>query len=457
VSGARLASAVVSPPGMAVLTAAIGFGVAALAARVPDVAVGLVMAPIVSGAIVACVIRCARRRPGAFLAPTLIAGFVLRLMMVTAHLVIGFVIYAGAMDFIGWWGLALTIWDIVMDRPRPDVFMTTSQWFGDNFPYWTQATTPSLILLTMGFVGPNIAAVFMVGAALSAVAAYWFYRSLESVAPDAESRHRYAKLILLFPSFAFWSVLLGKDVWTLFFMGLATYCFALTVERLRVLPLIGFGGALVMTALLRPHIGAVLALGGVCALVFRPLPVSGPTLYLKPLLRVAILGGAALVMLQIGRTFIGSVGVTALTLEALSARAYATHAGFASEGAGAALPLALASGSPTDLLKFLPFGIFTLLFRPFIWEAHNPIALATALENLVFTALVVWRLGSFRYGFHLARARPFLTYVAVVMLAGSAVLCVEWNLGALVRHRAMVLPFLFMFLALPRKRPDAER
>jgi hypothetical protein len=437
---------------MTLLTPLVGFALAALAARTPDFAVGMVMTPIVVSAIVALTVAVARRHPDPFLAPTLRAGCVMRLAMVGAHLFIGFVVYGGAMDFVGWWGLAFQVWAIVTDPEKLDLFLTADQWSDDYFQFRSQLTTPALILLTMGFVGPNIVAVFVVGAALSAVTAYWFYLSFEAVAPDVEGRRLYAKLIFLFPSFAFWSVLLGKDVWTLFFMGLATLCVARATERPRVLPLVGFGLALFMVTLLRPHIGAVLALGAMCAFAFRPLPLSGPTLYLRPLLRMAILGGAALVLLQIGRTTIGSVGVTALTLEALSERAYLTHEGFASEGTGAALPVALASGSPTDLLKFLPFGMFTLLFRPFVWEAHNVVALMTALENVVFTALVVWRLGSFRHGFRLARTRPFLIFAAVAMLAGTAVLCVEWNLGALVRHRAMVLPFLFMFLALPRTR-----
>ena len=45
-------------------------------------------------------------------------------------------------------------------------------------------------------------------------------------------------------------------------------------------------------------------------------------------------------------------------------------------------------------------------------------------------------------------------FVIVAFLATSVVLAFDWNLGATQRHRTMVLPFLFMLLALPRGRGE---
>jgi hypothetical protein len=425
----------------------------------PDVVVGLVLAPPVVAGILTLALRHVRRHPDEFLKGRFIAGVVVRFVMVGMHLVIGYVIYKGAMDFVGWWGLAFSVWDIFTDANARAAFFGSGGWYDDNFQNRLQVTTAALILLTMGLVGTNIVAIFVVASTLAAVAAYWFYRSFETVAPDVGSRRRYAWLIFLFPSFTFWSVMLGKDVYIIIFMGLATLMLARLLERIRLPTLLAFGFALVMVTFLRPHIGAVLGLAAVAAFVARPLPLSGPTVILRPLIRAVIAGGVALGFVQVARRTFSAIGMASLSIEALAERAYETHQGFATSGGGAALELALASASPWDVAKFLPFGVFTLLFRPFVWEAHNAIAFATALENAAFMGLVAWRLRSFWYGVRLARTRPLMVYALVGMLAGAVVLSVEWNLGALVRHRAMVMPFVFMFLALPRERgaPLPER
>ncbi len=446
----RLLAVAVSRPALILIGPALMAVIGITAGYAPDVAMGVMMAPLLTAAIVACVALAVRRRPDAFVLQPFLLGVGMRFAMVAMHLFIGFIVYNRAVDFIGWWALTDNVWDILTTPAKLGYFLTADSWFDDNFQSRLQLATPSMILLMMGFVGPNIVAIFVVCGALSVVAAYWYYRAFESVAPDAASRRRYVWLIFVFPSFAFWSVLLGKDVWIIFFMAFATLCFSRAIEHVRALPVLGFCFALVMITLLRAHISAVLALAAVCAIVVRPLPVSGPTLFLLPLMRVGIIAAAAGLFAQVGRLMLSSVGVAALTLEALGERAHMAHQGFVTEGGGAALPVALASGSPTDLLKFLPIGIGTLLFRPFPWEAHNAMALATSVENVAFIALVVWRIRSLWYAVRAARTQPLFVFAFVSALAGAAVLCVEWNLGAMVRHRAMILPFLFMLLSLPR-------
>lgn len=42
-------------------------------------------------------------------------------------------------------------------------------------------------------------------------------------------------------------------------------------------------------------------------------------------------------------------------------------------------------------LVFLLGAMFTFLFRPLVFEAHNLVALAAALEGTLLLALVLWR------------------------------------------------------------------
>lgn len=443
-----------SGPAMTVIAVGGALAMALFAAALPDAALGIALAPIVVTGLTWLVARRVRAHTDvAFLQGPFWAGVVLRVLAVGAQLAIGFLLYRGQVDFVGYWEHAQQLVDRVVVDGRVDLLFDTA--FIDYY-FVTRSTFVLAVVLTlmMLIVGPNIVALFLLGVPVSAAGAYLFYRAFEPLAPDAASRRRYALMLFLFPSLAFWSVFLGKDVWVFFLMGCTTLAMSRILHAVRIGPLLALGTSLSMVTLLRPHVGGTLLLAVVAVLALRPLRVRGPALYLRPVLQICVTAGLLYGFTTIVASALSNIGVAALTVEALTERAFMAHTGFATTEGGGALPIAIDSRNPADVAAFIPLGVATLLFRPFVWEAHNAMAVVAGLENLFLLGLVLWRLPSLWRGVAMMRRHPMAAFVVVAFLTTSAVLAFDWNLGATQRHRTMVLPFLFMLIALPRGRAE---
>ena len=99
-------------------------------------------------------------------------------------------------------------------------------------------------------------------------------------------------------------------------------------------------------------------------------------------------------------------------------------------------------------LVYAPMAIITALFRPFIFEAHNPFALMAALE--VMAAMIFFGLAIYKQGFRKAWNRvlnsPTLIYcLAVVFILSFGVGLTTTNMGTLSRYRIPMMP---MYLTL---------
>lgn len=101
-------------------------------------------------------------------------------------------------------------------------------------------------------------------------------------------------------------------------------------------------------------------------------------------------------------------------------------------------------GSIGSMAKLAPQAIVTSLFRPFIWEAHNPVMILSALEAaffLVFTLRIFWRTGVART-FSIIGQNPILLLCFVFSLVFAASVGVTSNnFGTLVRYKIPMIPF----------------
>lgn len=450
---AQAAALARSPWGTGAIAMGGALAIGLLAVSVPDVTIGLAMTPIVVTWLIYLLYQKVVRHPDAeFLLPNFRAGVALRLVSVLAQLAVGFLIYRGQMDYVSY-----------VDKLVASAEQIVANWEFARLldPTFVQATFGGYSVLALftllGFmmllVGPNIIAVFLIGAPMSAAAAYVFYRAYESVAPDAASRRRFATLMFLFPSFVFWSVFLGKDVWIILFLGCATLALIRVLEAVTPGRLLVLASCVYLVFLMRSHVGGPLALAVGAALCFRQMPLRGPALYLKPVLHVAVTpGGMLFVLYFVLLSALSHAGITSLNLDAIATRAYAAHIGFALTQGGAALPQVMQEPTVSEALKFVPIGLATFFFRPFVWEAHNAIAFVSGVENLVFLGICIVRAPTLWQAIRRLRGSPFMVYLLVFITLTSIALSFEWNLGATQRHRAMVLPFVFMVLALPMRR-----
>ena len=452
---ARAVSLVQNGPALVALGSVIALALGLLSATMPDVALGLTLTPVVVTLLVFWVARRVNAHPdAAFLMGYFHAGTALRVFAVGAQLAIGFVFYRGEVDFVGYWNFAMDIFQRVILDLRFDLL------FDDNFvkdQFFTRSAvvTGTLVAFMMLLVGPNIVAIFLVGVPVSAAAAFLFYCAFERLAPDEASRRRFAKLLFLVPSVAFWSVFLGKDVWIFFFLGATTLALARVLESPRLGSIALLAASLQMVVLLRAHVGATVLMAVVAALVFRPLRLRGPALYLRPVLQLGIIVALVAGFTAVIGLALQTVGIATLSFEAFAERAYMTHVGFANTAGGSALGQIIEQGTPAAVAAFIPFGVMTLLFRPFLWEAHNVVAVVAGIENLLLLGFVIVRARSLWHAVAMTRRQPLMLFVVVAFLATAGVLSFDWNLGAAQRHRTMVMPFLFMMLALPARRAKA--
>ena len=101
-------------------------------------------------------------------------------------------------------------------------------------------------------------------------------------------------------------------------------------------------------------------------------------------------------------------------------------------------------GSLGSMVKLAPQAIGTALFRPFIWEAHNPVMLLSALEAsfiLAFTLRIFWRTGLFRT-FRIIGQNPVLLLCFVFgLIFAASVGITSSNFGTLVRYKIPMIPF----------------
>ena len=101
------------------------------------------------------------------------------------------------------------------------------------------------------------------------------------------------------------------------------------------------------------------------------------------------------------------------------------------------------------ILSKFPLATTAGLFRPFIWEARNPVMAITGLENLVLlglSAFLFFRLGPLRF-FAKVRKQPILFFSILFALFFSfSVGLTTSNFGALSRYKIPAIPFFLTTL-----------
>jgi hypothetical protein len=111
---------------------------------------------------------------------------------------------------------------------------------------------------------------------------------------------------------------------------------------------------------------------------------------------------------------------------------------------GSAYHLGELDGTIGGMIKLAPMAIITSLYRPFLWEAKNPVMLLSALEALyflVFTLRIFFRVGFFKT-LRFISTTPVLSLSFIFSLIFAASVGVSTsNFGTLVRYKIPLIPF----------------
>ena len=369
-------------------------------------------------------------------------GLFARLGFALLHLWIGLSFYGGALDFTGYHASAISAGESYLDNPVESL----GELFGREFLL-------KLLGLLYLLTGSSIVGMFLLSGLLAFLGSYLFLRAFQISFPGAGAHTKFLALALFFlPSFGYWSSLLGKESWIIFFLGLTTYSYVRVLNRFSIAYAAALVGGLLATTLIRGPVGVLAALALGMALCFSG-KRRGPAAVLRPIVFVLVVAGALATGASISELLVGRP----LSVESYVNLAVTVHLGMGTDVTDASasnLPPVVIEPTIMGVLKFLPEGMFTFLFRPLIFEAHHALALVAALDGTLLMVLILWRRRNLAASMKTIFSRPYVGFCLAILLTLSAGLALERNFGAIVRHRSMVLPFLLTLLAVP---PSTKR
>jgi len=352
-----------------------------------------------------------------------------------------YVIYAGRADAAGYHGRGMAVAESLKEGFQSGVFQTGLQ----------SLTDTDFIRLFTGILytimPPTNLGAFLIYGWLAFMGLLLLYRAFVIAVPEGRSRS-YAKLLFFFPSLVFWPSSIGKEAWMMLTIGIAAYGIARILSGSTWRGLVFACLGLWLGAVVRAHISGMLAIalaGGF--LLKRP---RESLRQLAPLVKIGSLVAVVVVaMFFLSRTQeflklegnpLSSEGLT----EGLESPAKAAQGGSETD------PIIVKS--PVQL----PAAVATSLFRPFVFEAHNPQALGTALEGTFLMILTLVRLPWLLQAVKSVRRQPYVAFALLYTAMFVVAFASFPNLGLLARERVQVLPFFFLLLCIPTKEKRDE-
>jgi hypothetical protein len=299
-----------------------------------------------------------------------------------------------------------------------------------------QLAYPTMNAVLYFFFGKARAAPSMLNILLSAWTAIPVYHlTLEVVRKNAAVARWAAGLTVLFPSLMLWSVLNIREAPTILTMVLVVYFFVLLQKRANVESAAALVIFLAILTLFREYLTGLVVMGGAAGILM------GRS---RSPVRSLIVGSVMLVALTFAFQSFG--GGSSLAGEPTLERAQFLREAFTT-GAGSAYGQGADVSTTGGAIVFLPLGLAYFMLAPFPWEITSILQAVTLPETLIWYALVPLGL----WGAVLAvrhDARSFTVPVAVLIVVTFAYALVEGNVGTAYRHRAQVLPVVFVFIAL---------
>jgi len=113
-----------------------------------------------------------------------------------------------------------------------------------------------------------------------------------------------------------------------------------------------------------------------------------------------------------------------------------------------------------NVIRSFPLAVNVTLFRPYLWEARNPVMILSAIESLIlfiFTLKIVRNVGIPR-AMRLSVTNPEIFFALLFsIIFAFAVGFTSFNFGALVRYKIPAIPFYVMALFLIRYHANVHK
>jgi hypothetical protein len=251
--------------------------------------------------------------------------------------------------------------------------------------------------------------------------------------------------LLFIPSCVFWGAGILKDTYTYSAMGWFVYGFYFAFIKRQnygrnILSIILASWIIIS---IKPYIFIALLPGALIWLNFDRLKNIKSTfvrVLVTPLLFVVLGGGGVFIMSQLGTKLDKYSSVDKALETAVVTQKDLKRA----EYLGASFDIGEFEPTLAGISSKIPVAIMAGLFRPYIWEARNPVMLLSGLENLIFLGLtfrLLFSLGPFGF-FKRVGSSPLLIFSLIFSLffAFSVGLTTS-NFGSLVRYKIPCEPF----------------
>jgi hypothetical protein len=262
-----------------------------------------------------------------------------------------------------------------------------------------------------------------------------------------EHYKKIALTCLFAPSFVFWGTNIMKDPLVIFGLGLSVSAlYNLMKGRFSFLILLELlAGSFIMLSF-KSYVFYLFVVAGFGSIYINF--VTSSTIKFKMLIRLVLLVMliSAVTFAIIKRDYLTEVFTTGFMNEVTTIQNVQKDQG----GAVYVLPN-VADDSFFGIIKTYLRSLNVALFRPYLWEVPNLIAIANALESFVVLFFSVYLLiqlkitGFFKFAFQ----NRVLTFALIftLLLAPLAGL-VSFNFGTLVRYKAPLVPFYYTYLML---------
>jgi 4-amino-4-deoxy-L-arabinose transferase-like glycosyltransferase len=254
-----------------------------------------------------------------------------------------------------------------------------------------------------------------------------------------------ALLVAFFPSLVLWSVLNIRDALSAFLVTGVVFIGVRMLKRIGGREVLGMAVALLLLTQLRDYLALLLLAGLLLGFLtgMRPNRV-GRTLILGAVSCFLLLLAARSFDLLQSAPMEGSLETLQYLREDMA------------RGAGSAYGHQLDTSTVRGLLTAVPMGMAFFLFGPFPWAVSSTLQLAALPEVLLWYALIPFTLVGLARALRV-RHRDALLPIAVLVVITVSYALVEGNIGTAYRHRAQIMPLVFLFTSLGLERWLARR
>ncbi len=300
----------------------------------------------------------------------------------------------------------------------------------DTIPQGTESLS-YLTGLLYTILPPSLPGSYFFFAGLAFIWSVFYYRAFRMAFPEIDP-NLFRFVIFFLPSVLFWPSSLGKDAWIFFCSGFVAYGLAKYIRQVQLSGLLLAGLGIFSIGVIRPPAASVIMLAVVIAYVVQGIRTA------KQFAGGILIVGFGIFIYQFSTEYLlKAKGLPEISLFGFQEfYQYQQQQTFA--GGSRFAPIVLLS-----LLGPFYAGV-TVLFRPFVWEAHNSQVLVAALESLVWLGIFWYRRHAFLARIRLITKDPWIAFLVIYSIIMIFSLTTIANFGLLARQRLMFLPFLWM-------------